>query len=101
MKNVYVSQKIEQKLPEWVPYQLWYTLNDCGCFHGCRQECLFYLEDGQQCLSIVQAEPPARFVISFSAEQPVSACIVIRRQDERVVMMLAEEEAEFEASASL
>ena len=32
----------------------------------------------------------------FLAEQPVSARIVIRRQGERVVMMLAEEEAEVE-----
>lgn len=34
--------------------------------------------------------------MSFLAEQSVSARIVIRRQGERVVMMLAEEEAEFE-----
>lgn len=27
MKNVYVSQKIEQQLPEWVSYQLWYRLS--------------------------------------------------------------------------
>lgn len=96
MKNVYVSQKIKLLLPEWVPYQLWHTLNGCGCFHGRRLDCLLYPEDGQQCLSIVRAEPPARFVLSFSAEQPVSARIVIRRQGERVVMMLAEEQAEFE-----
>ena len=34
--------------------------------------------------------------MSFLVEQPVSARIVIRRQGERVVMMPAEEEAEFE-----
>ncbi len=34
--------------------------------------------------------------MSFLTEQPVSARIVIRRQSERVVMMLAEKEAEFE-----
>lgn len=101
MKNVYVSQKIEQLLPEWVPYQLWYTLNDCGCFRGCRQECHLYLRDGQQCLHILQTEPPAELIMSFSAEQTVSARIVIRRQSERVVMMLADEEAEFEVSVSL
>ena len=32
--------------------------------------------------------------MSFLAEQPVSARIVIRRQGEQVVMMLAEEEFE-------
>ena len=63
MKYVYVSQKIEQQLPEWVSYQLWYILSDYGCFRDERQKCLR---------------------------------IVIRRQGERVVMMLAEEEAEFE-----
>ena len=36
----------------------------------------------------------------FRAEQPVSARIVIRRQDERVVMMLAEEEDEFEQDSN-
>lgn len=84
MKNVYVSQKIEQQLPERVPYQLWYTLNNYTCFCGERQECL----------RIVQNEPPEELVMSFLAEQPVSARIVIRRQGERVVMMLVEEEFE-------
>ena len=63
MKYVYVSQKIEQQLPELVSYQLWYILSDYGCFRDERQKGLR---------------------------------IVIRRQGERVVMMLAEEEAEFE-----
>ena len=96
MKNVYVSQKIERQLLERVPYQLWYILNDYDCFRDERQECLLYLWNRQQCLYIVQSEPPAGFVMFFRAEQPVSARIVIRRQGERVVMMLAEEEAEFE-----
>ena len=34
--------------------------------------------------------------MSFLAEHPVPVRIVIRRQGERVVMMLAEEEEEFE-----
>ena len=63
MKNVYVSQKIEQQLPERVPYQLWYTLNNYTCFHGERQKCL----------RIVQNEPPEEPLMSFLAEQPVSA----------------------------
>ena len=63
MKNVYVSQKIEHQLPEWVLYQLWYILSDYGCFRGKRQKCL----------RIVQNEPPAELVRSFLAEQPVSA----------------------------
>ena len=63
MKNVYVSQKIDQLLPEWVPYQLWYTLNDYDCFRG----------DRQQCLRIVQNEPPEELFMSFLTEQPVSA----------------------------
>ena len=63
MKNVYVSQKIERQLPEWVSYQLWNILSDYGCFRGERQ----------QCLRIVQNEPPAELVMSFLAEQPVSA----------------------------
>ena len=63
MKNVYVSQKIEQQLPERVPYQLWYILNDYDCFRGERQKCL----------RIVQNEPPEELVMSFLAEQPVSA----------------------------
>lgn len=82
MKNVYVSQKIERQLPERVPYQLWYILNDYDCFRGERQECL----------RIVQRKPPSELVMSFLVEQPVSARIVIRRQGERVVMMLAEED---------
>lgn len=36
----------------------------------------------------------------FHAEQPVSARIVIRQQGERVVMMLAEEEEEFEQDSN-
>lgn len=63
MKNVYVSQKIERQLPERVPYQLWYILNDYDCFRGKRQK---YLR-------IVQNEPPAELVMSFLAEQPLSA----------------------------
>lgn len=63
MKNVYVSQKIEQQLPEWVSYQLWYILSDYGCFRDKRQKCL----------RIVQRKPPAELVMSFLAEQPVSA----------------------------
>ena len=86
MENIYFSQKIEHQLPEWVLYQLWYILSDYGCFRGKRQKCL----------RIVQRKPPSELVMSFLAEQPVSARIVIRRQGERVVMMLAEEEAEFE-----
>lgn len=66
MKNVYVSQKIEQQLPERVPYQLWYILNDYDCFRGERQKCL----------RIVQRKPPSELVMSFLAEQPVSARIV-------------------------
>ena len=82
MKNVYVSQKIEQQLPERVPYLLLYILNDYDCFRGERQKCL----------RIVQRKLPSEIVMSFLAEQPVSARIVIRRQGERVVIMLAEEE---------
>ena len=63
MKNVYVSQKIERQLPERVPYQHWYILNDYDCFRGKRQK---YLR-------IVQRKPPAELVMSFLAEQPVSA----------------------------
>ena len=73
MENIYFSQKIEQQLPEWVLYQLWYILNDYGCFRDERQECLLYLWNGQQCLYIVQSEPPAGVVMFFRAEQPVSA----------------------------
>ena len=82
MENIYFSQKIKHQLPEWLLYQLWYILSDYDCFCGERQ----------QCLRIVQNEPPEELVMSFLAEQPVSACIVIRRQGERVVMMLAEED---------
>ena len=89
MKNVYVSQKIEQQLPEQVPYQLWYTLNNYTCSR----------DERQKCLRIVQRKPPAELVMSFLAEQPVSA-IVIRRQGERVVIMLAEEEEEFEQDSN-
>ena len=38
--------------------------------------------------------------MSFLAELPVSARIVIRRQNERVVIMRAEEEAEFEQDSN-
>lgn len=38
--------------------------------------------------------------MSFLAEQPVSTRIMIRRQGERVVMMLAEKEAEFEQDSN-
>ena len=69
-------------------------MSDYGCFRDERQECLLYLWNGQQCLYIVQSEPPAGFVMFFRAEQPVSARIVIRRQGERVVMMLAEDDTE-------
>lgn len=73
---------MERQLPERVPYQLWYILNEYDCFRGERQKCL----------RIVQNAPPEELVMSFLAEQPVSARIVIRRQCERVVMMLAEED---------
>ena len=63
MENIYFSQKIERQLPERVPYQLWYILNDYDCFRGERQKCL----------RIVQRKPPSEFVMSFRAEQPVSA----------------------------
>lgn len=63
MKNVYISQKIERQLPEWVSYQLWYILSDYGCFRGERKKCL----------RIVQNEPPEKLFMSFLAEQPVSA----------------------------
>lgn len=63
MKSVYVSQKIERQLPEWVSYQLWYILSDYGCFRGERKKCL----------RIVQNEPPEELFMSFLAEQPVSA----------------------------
>ena len=63
MENIYFSQKIEHQLPEWVLYQLWYILSDYGCFRGKRQKCL----------RIVQNEPPEELVMSFLAEQPVSA----------------------------
>lgn len=63
MKNVYISQKIERQLPEWVSYQLWYILSDYGCFRGERKKCL----------RIVQNEPPEELFMSFLAEQPVSA----------------------------
>lgn len=82
MENIYFSQKIEHQLPEWLLYQLWYILSDYDCFRGERQKCL----------RIVQRKLPSELVMSFLAEQPVSARIVIRRQGERVVMMLAEEE---------
>ena len=90
MKNIYFSQKIEHQLPEWVLYQLWCILNDYDYFRGERQKCL----------RIVQRKPPSELVMSILAEQPVSARIVIRRQGERVVMMLAEEEEEFEQDSN-
>lgn len=79
---MFMFRKIERQLPERVPYQLWYILNDYDYFRGERQKCL----------RIVQRKPPSELVMSFLAEQPVSARIVIRRQGELVVMMLAEEE---------
>ena len=63
MKNIYFSQKIEHQLPEWVLYQLWCILNDYDYFRGERQKCL----------RIVQRKPPSELVMSFLAEQPVSA----------------------------
>ena len=56
-------EKIERQLPERVPYQLWYILNDYDCFRGERQKCL----------RIVQRKPPSELVMSFLDEQPVSA----------------------------
>ena len=82
MENTYFSRKIEHQLPEWLLYQLWYILSDYDCFRG----------EQQKCLRIVQRKPPSELVMSFLAEQPVSARIVIRRQGKRVVMMLAEED---------
>ena len=41
----------------------WYILNDYDCFRGERQKCL----------RIVQNEPPEELVMSYLAEQPVSA----------------------------
>lgn len=63
MENIYFSQKIEHQLPEWLLYQLWYILSDYGCFRGKRQKCL----------RIVQNEPAEELVMSFLAEQPLSA----------------------------
>ena len=65
-------------------------MNDYDCFRGERQKCL----------RIVQNEPPEELVMSFLAEQPVSARIVIRRQGERVVIILAEEKEEFEQDSN-
>ena len=63
MENIYFSQKIEHQLPEWLLCQLWYILTDYDCFRGKRQKCL----------RIVQRKPPLELVMSFLAEQPVSA----------------------------
>lgn len=63
MENIYFSQKIEHQLPEWLLYQLWYILTDYDCFRSKRQKCL----------RIVQRKPPLELVMSFLAEQPVSA----------------------------
>lgn len=60
---MFMFRKIEWQLPEQVPYQLWYTLNNYTCFRGERQKCL----------RIVQNEPPEKLVMSFLTEQPVSA----------------------------
>lgn len=81
---MFMFRKIERQLPERVPYQLWYILSDYDCFRGERQKCL----------RIVQRKPPSELVMSILAEQPVSARIVIRRQGERVVMMLVEDDTE-------
>ena len=81
---MFMFRKIEWQLPERVPYQLRYTLNNYTCFR----------DERQKCLRIVQRKPPSELVMSFLAEQPVSARIVIRRQGERVVMMLVEDDTE-------
>ena len=60
---MFMFRKIERQLPERVPYQLWYTLNNYTCFRGERQKCL----------RIVQNEPSEELVMSFLTEQPVSA----------------------------
>lgn len=72
MKNVYVSKKSSGNYRNEFRISS-DILNDYDYFRGERQKCL----------RIVQRKPPSELVMSFLAEQPVSARIVIRRQGEQ------------------
>lgn len=92
MKNVFISERLAQELPEWVPYLLWYAVADHWETHGEQQIFKLIREHGMQRFGI-RGISAARKVVEFPCPDAVDAVIVVRISKTETVMMLAEEES--------
>lgn len=92
MKNVFISERLAQELPDWVPYLLWYAIADHWEMHGERQVFELTHERGMQRIRHTQDFPPYENALEFPCPEAVDAVIVVRISKVKTVMMLAEEE---------
>ena len=93
MKNVFISERLAQELPEWVPYLLWYAVADHWETHGEQQVFGLIREHSMQRIRHTQKFPPHENVVEFPCPDAVDAVIVVRISNTETVMMLAEEES--------
>ena len=92
MKNVFISARLAEELPDWVPYLLWYAIADRWKIRGERQIFELTRECGMQRIRHMQEWPPYENVVEFPCPEAVEATIVVRINSMKTVMMLAEEE---------
>ena len=92
MINLFVSERIIQELPYWVPYLLWYTIVDHWDTHGERQVFELTYERDMQRIRHAQEFPPYENMLEFPCPEVVDATIVVRISRAETVLMLAEEE---------
>ena len=93
MKNVFISERLAQELPEWVPYLLWYAVADHWETHGEQQVFGLIREHGMQRIRHAQEFPPYENMVEFPCPEAVDTAIVVRISKVKTVMMLAEEES--------
>ena len=92
MKHVFISERLAQELPEWVPYLLWYTISEHWDTHGERQVFELTYERDMQRIRHAQEFPPYENMVEFPCPEAVDTAIVVRISKVKTVMMLAEEE---------
>ncbi len=94
MGEIYISDLLSHTLPEWVPYLIWYTMEDMNTLQGSRQIFEFTKTDTSQHIRHTQEIPKYEDVFEFSATDAVNATVVVIRDNDRTIMMLKCEEDE-------
>ncbi len=94
MKKTYISDLLSHMLPEWVPYFIWYTLEDMSAPQGSRQVFELTRTDTGQHVCHTQENYKYEDDFECSDTEAVDATVIVIRDNDRTIMMLKCEETE-------